>query len=54
MVGLRLIGSCAMIGDKWPFDTEEEAAEYADIRSRGYALLREAHELWLKAIEGRK
>ena len=54
MVGLRLIGRYAMLDDNWPFDTAEEAAEYADIRSRGYALLREAHELWLKAIEGRK
>ena len=43
-----------MLDDKWPFDTAEEAVQYADIRSRGYALLREAHEMWLKAVEDRK
>ena len=54
MAGLRLIRSCAMLDDKWPFDTAEEAAQYADIRSSGYALLREAHDMWLKAVEDRK
>jgi len=54
MAGLRLIRSCAMLDDNWPFDTAEEAAQYADIRSRGYAMLREAHDMWLKAVEDRK
>lgn len=43
-----------MIDDKWPFKTEAEAAEHAELRGRGYALLRKAHEMWMAAIEERR
>ena len=40
-----------MLDDKWPFKTDAEAEACAELRSIGYALLREAHELWQAAIE---
>lgn len=43
-----------MLDDKWPFDTEEEAAENAELRKRGYALLREAHDIAREALERRR
>lgn len=38
----------------WPFASSEQAANYEALRTKGYAILREAHVLWTAAIEQRR
>lgn len=38
----------------WPFATTEQKEEYEDLRAKGYAKLKAAHELWMAAVEQRR
>ena len=33
----------------WPFDSDEAEREHVELRAKGYALLKQAHEQWMRA-----
>ena len=37
----------------WPFLTAEESAQYHELQAAGYALLKQAHEMFLPAAYAR-